>query len=274
MQTPTTERRVKVQGGFRIRPGVITAAAIPVLALVLYYILSSKPAFVKDFISGFSLPTRQILGKIFSFVPFSMMELFYTAAGVLLLVFIGRTVYLIVRRDKKFRTLLYRLLTLILVALYIFAAYSWLFGIDYLGESFAEKNGLDYTATELSSLISVTEYFAERTNTLAQEVPRGKDGQYACNETAVFDYSVHVYDSLANEFSSLGCTYYRPKVMLFSDIMSRMGFTGVYFPFTGESNINTDPPDSLMPFTIAHELAHQSGITAEDEANFVGILGC
>ncbi|MGE4486091.1 MAG: DUF3810 family protein, partial [Oscillospiraceae bacterium] len=42
----------------------------------------------------------------------------------------------------------------------------------------------------------------------------------------------------------------------------------------GESNINTDPPDSLMPFTIAHELAHQSGITAEDEANFVGILGC
>ena len=29
-----------------------------------------------------------------------------------------------------------------------------------------------------------------------------------------------------------------------------------------------------MPATIAHELAHQLGVAAEDEANFVGILAC
>jgi hypothetical protein len=53
-----------------------------------------------------------------------------------------------------------------------------------------------------------------------------------------------------------------------------MGFTGVYFPFTGESSINIDAPACLIPFTISHELAHQRGIYSEQEANFIGIAAC
>jgi len=36
--------------------------------------------------------------------------------------------------------------------------------------------------------------------------------------------------------------------------------------------INTQPPVTFMPATVAHEHAHQLGVFAEDEANFVGIL--
>jgi endo-1,4-beta-mannosidase len=43
---------------------------------------------------------------------------------------------------------------------------------------------------------------------------------------------------------------------------------------TGESNINTNYPDFLAPFTMAHEMAHQRGIAREDEANFVAFLVC
>ena len=53
-----------------------------------------------------------------------------------------------------------------------------------------------------------------------------------------------------------------------------MGFTGMYFPFTGECCINTDFPASGHPFTVAHELAHSKGVIGEDEANFVGIAAC
>ena len=60
--------------------------------------------------------------------------------------------------------------------------------------------------------------------------------------------------------------------MIFSGIMSAMGFTGVYFPFTGETNINIDAPQVFMPCTVAHEIAHQMGITSESECNFIGIL--
>jgi len=48
----------------------------------------------------------------------------------------------------------------------------------------------------------------------------------------------------------------------------------MYFALTGEAMINTQPPGVYMPVTVAHEHAHQLGIFAEDEANFVGIAAC
>jgi hypothetical protein len=65
-----------------------------------------------------------------------------------------------------------------------------------------------------------------------------------------------------------------PKKLLFSRFQSHQGFSGFYFPFTGESNINTDIPSSSQPFTIAHELAHQRLVASEDEANFLGVAAC
>ena len=51
-----------------------------------------------------------------------------------------------------------------------------------------------------------------------------------------------------------------------------MHITGVYSFFTGEANVNTNFPDSTLPFTMAHEMAHQRGLAREDEANFVAFL--
>lgn len=61
------------------------------------------------------------------------------------------------------------------------------------------------------------------------------------------------------------------KPMFFSRLQSMMGFTGVYFPFTGEANVNVDAPACLVPATIAHEMSHQRMVFSELEANFVGI---
>ena len=48
--------------------------------------------------------------------------------------------------------------------------------------------------------------------------------------------------------------------------------SGLYTYMTGEANLNTNFPDSTLPFTMAHEMAHQRGIAREDEANFVAFL--
>ena len=56
--------------------------------------------------------------------------------------------------------------------------------------------------------------------------------------------------------------------------MSWINFTGFFFPFTGEANLNVDSPECLLPATIAHELAHVRGIAPEQTANFVAILAC
>ena len=64
------------------------------------------------------------------------------------------------------------------------------------------------------------------------------------------------------------------KPVLASEVMSHMHITGVYSFFTGEANINVNFPAYTIPFTAAHELAHQRGIAREDEANFVAFLVC
>jgi hypothetical protein len=38
--------------------------------------------------------------------------------------------------------------------------------------------------------------------------------------------------------------------------------------------VNATLPDWEIPFTSAHELAHQRGFAREDEANYVGYLAC
>jgi hypothetical protein len=66
----------------------------------------------------------------------------------------------------------------------------------------------------------------------------------------------------------------RAKPVLLSPVMSYLGIGGIYAPFTGEANVNATLPDWDRPFTVCHELAHQSGFAREDEANFLAYLAC
>ena len=58
------------------------------------------------------------------------------------------------------------------------------------------------------------------------------------------------------------------------ELLSRLGISGIYFPFTGEATVNALMPQVSFPFTAAHEMAHQRGIAREDEANFMAFLAC
>jgi hypothetical protein len=73
---------------------------------------------------------------------------------------------------------------------------------------------------------------------------------------------------------SVGANRGRAKAVLASFAMSSLLIGGVYSPWTGEANFNRDLPAHTLPQAIAHEKAHQRGITNEDEANFFGFLAC
>jgi len=68
--------------------------------------------------------------------------------------------------------------------------------------------------------------------------------------------------------------YAPPKPLFASGAFTRIGLSGIYSPFTGEPNYNADMPDFQLPFTMAHEMAHQRGVARESEANFVAYLVC
>jgi hypothetical protein len=64
------------------------------------------------------------------------------------------------------------------------------------------------------------------------------------------------------------------KKLFVSKALSYFGVSGVFIPFTGEPSMNGMIPDVFIPIVVAHEKAHQRGVTNEGEANFVAFLAC
>ncbi len=79
---------------------------------------------------------------------------------------------------------------------------------------------------------------------------------------------------LADSYPVMKGYYPKPKPVFFSRVMSEFNFTGVYFPWTVEANVNVDIPEYPVAVTMCHELSHLRGFMREDEANFIGYLAC
>jgi hypothetical protein len=64
------------------------------------------------------------------------------------------------------------------------------------------------------------------------------------------------------------------KPSIFGYFMQHLGIQGYYNPFTGEAQVNSYLPAFMLPFVVCHEMAHQAGIAAEDDANLLAyVLG-
>jgi len=253
---------------------VIAICVLPCVLTGLFYILRTSSG-VMDWVQiNISGPIRGFLGLLTSIYPFSVMEILIVAAVIWFFYYIIRTIMVTAHRRSKLKILGKRLLLVAVAAVYVWSAFCWLWSGGYHAPGFAEKNGFKGGGVSTDDLITVTRYFADKASEFSLLVERDEDGVYIEDQRKMMDVSVDVYRNISYEFPSLGGRLYRPKSMLFSWLMSRTGYTGVYFALTGEANVNTNPPGFLLPATLAHEHAHQLGIFAEDEANFTGIIAC
>ena len=66
----------------------------------------------------------------------------------------------------------------------------------------------------------------------------------------------------------------RGRLLQPKGILLRFSTAGVYFPWTGESNIDAGLHPVQIPFTLAHEFAHGYGFTDEGTCNFLAYLAC
>ncbi len=64
------------------------------------------------------------------------------------------------------------------------------------------------------------------------------------------------------------------KKITFSSFYAKSGITGYFGPFFNEVHVNKKILPIEYPFVLAHEKAHQLGVTSEAEANFYSWLVC
>ena len=218
-------------------------------------------------------PVRRVLGSLCYQVPFSVMEVLYVLAAILVLAYTAWSIAAVVRaRGRRRRRAYSAVLGAACAGLSVCAATCLLWGVCYYTDTFQDRSGLRAEEVSLPDLTAVTAWFAENLAETADQVPRDENGLFDVSLDHIFAGSTAVYEEAEERFPFLEFRDRVPKRMFFSKVMSAMNFTGVYFAFTGESNINVDAPACLVPSTIAHELAHQRGFASEQECNFLAVL--
>ena len=150
------------------------------------------------------------------------------------------------------------------------------FAPAYRGSTLDKKMGLTRTEVSTAELYSTAVILADAITRVSGEI------SFAAYDFSIMPYGLdrmnelllEAYDKVDDDLTFLSSMESRIKPVMLSRAMSYTHITGVYTFFTGEANLNVDFPDYTLPFTAAHELAHQRGIAREDEANFVAFLVC
>lgn len=245
---------------------ILALSLIPQVLLVK--LVSRYPEFVEQY---YSEGLYQWLSKLFRFVlgwlPFSFGDLVYGLGGLYIIWWVIKNRKRITKDFKHWITDVFAAVSLIYFAFHLF----W--GMNYYRLPLHKNLDLnaDYTTEQL---VAVTEKLILASNTLHLSIVQHDslkvDLPY--DKAAIFKMIPEGYDNLKPVFPDLEYHPESAKQSLFSYPLTYMGFSGYLNPLTNEAHINGRIPMYKFPTTTSHEIAHQLGYAAENEANFIGFL--
>ncbi|MDC9722972.1 MAG: DUF3810 domain-containing protein [Urechidicola sp.] len=240
------------------------AILLPIQWLLVQFI-SSNPAFIETYYSLGIYPYIARFSRIiFGWLPFSIGDILYILLGVLII----KSIIKIIKTRKI------RLLKIISNISIIYFFFHLLWGFNYFREPLQKSlqiSSTDYTTEELEvftqqliNKVNHLQIIITHNDTLKVEIPHSKKDIYNKAENG--------YSKLSQEFPHFDYKSPSIKNSLISLPLTYMGFSGYLNPFTGEAQVNSLNPMVSYPVTSCHEVAHQLGYAAENEANFIGFL--
>ena len=246
---------------------------IAAFCALLYALFVFFPAFSDFFNKYISSVFRATLAFLTSWIPFSLAEYMLL---LLPLAFIAASIFAIKRYADSWRNVGIFCLILLSIVSYIFSSFTIGFVPAYRGTPLDQKLGLDKKEVSAEELLDTSLILADKINADIDEIlftPEGFSAMpYGYEE--LNDKILDAYDKAVKKYDFIQDLHSKIKPIMLSEPMTYTHISGVYTFFTGEANFNTNYPDYVIPYTVAHEFAHQRGIASEDEANFVAFLVC
>ena len=243
--------------------------AFLIIPLYLFIkLLSQFPEFIETYYSN---GLYQFTSKIFRFtlgwIPFSFGDFIY-GFGIL---YIIRWVYKNRRRiykdPRNWFIDAFAAISIIYFAFHLF----W--GMNYYRLPIHKNLNLnaDYTSEQL---IYVTKKLITQSNNIHLEITKNDSVKVIVpySKTKILKQAPDGYKELAQVFPHFEYYPKSIKKSLFSLPLTYMGFSGYLNPLTNEAQVDGLIPAYKFPTTASHEIAHQLGYAAENEANFIGCL--
>ena len=235
----------------------------------LVQFLSQQPNWIEVYFSnGFFPIISKILRSLLGWIPFS----FGDVIGFLLLFLFLKNCYQLVK--SKCKNLVPKLLTFIAYVSVIYFCFYAFWGLNYFRKPLAEKLDLQLSNYTTEQLYKTTDTIVSLLNNSHLTITK--------NDTVkvVIPYSINdIYHLAPQGFAELSKTY--PEFMYSSSSIKNSlvslfhaynSTSGYLNPITGEAHVNYLIPKNGVPTTTCHEMAHQIGWAAENDANFIGFL--
>jgi hypothetical protein len=234
-----------------------------VVLTAIQYALRTHPQYVSYYDAFIFQPWQYFRNLVFGYIPFSVGDVLYVLAGVGLLVVIIRWIYFLIKFRTGKRYLLASFLHTIITFEVVYLLFILGWGANYYKPTLSNYWELKVLKEHHSDTATIREfdtYLVGKLNDYAQHY-------HSLPFIEVNKRARQYYIQYTNTRSKLGSLKVKPSI--FGYLMQNLAIQGYYNPFTGESQVNRFLPKFMLPFVICHEMAHQAGIAAEDDANLL-----
>jgi hypothetical protein len=254
---------------------VLGGATFGVSRLAAYWPELVERVYARGAWPTISRPYSQVTGAL----PFSLIEIAVIAYIIWTVAAIAITVGNVVTRRRRLTNALAGAIrrTMLHAGLAVFVFYL-LWGFNYARPSFEARQGWpEWEGADRQELIRLAEQAVSLSNSLYMElhgvpdagVPTAQPEDIRALESSLDGGWAEATRVLELQ-PAAGQSYGRVKRPLTSELIARLGITGIYSPFTAEAHVLRGVPAMRLPHTMAHEKAHQRGITGEADASFLG----
>lgn len=254
--------------------GVFWGIAAVLLAQLLSFLAARSSYLVERLYSRLLYPLLgRPLSRLTGLAPFSLAEVI--VLGLAALAFIGLFYWLLVAWRKP-QVWLRQVRLLLTVALFAYASFIFLWGLNYYRQPLADILQLEVQPASPAELAALCSDLLNRLSDLRPLLPEDEQQvmQLTGGKWRALGRAQLGFDQVSQWLPQVGGHFGVPKGVMLSKWWSFTGTAGMYFPFTGEANINMAIPDVNIPATACHEMAHQRGFAREDEANYLAYLAC
>jgi hypothetical protein len=247
---------------------IILAILLPIQVLLMR-VVANNPAFIERYYSNGIYPyISSFFRIILGWIPFSVGDLLI-AFGVFMLI---RFLFLLIK--SRFRNFIPKMIHFTAVLSCIYFCFYLFWGLNYYREPLSKNLKYHQKKYTTEQLQKVTEHIIEKLNYYQLKITNNDslkvENPYQQKE--MYTMAIAGYENLSVDFPQLKYQHPSVKSSLMSLLQTYNGTAGYLNPLTGEAQVNDRIPKTSYPTTTCHEMAHQIGFAAENEANFVGFL--
>ena len=244
----------------RLRIGLIAVLIIAVFTI--QYALSHSESSLAFYVRNIFTPLQQARSFLFNKLPFSLGDVVYLLLALLGLLLIIRSFYFLFTIKKNKQDLVIEVLRLITLPSVVYLLFLIFWGGNYSRKPLTINWNVDNHKWDSSALISLTRSLVMKMNEEQKQkivFPKLK----TLNKQANKLYHDHFGERIAQ---------LKVKPTSLGYMLNYLGIQGYYNPLSGEAHFNRFIPIFMHPFVVSHEMAHQAGIAAEDDANLLAYV--